>query len=105
MLMELNENNFNVFTHNSSCVMFCADWCIPCKATLKVLDRISEDNKDIDFGVIDIEKYPKMQEIYHIYSLPTLLFFDKNQPITMLVGSVREESILDKLDEVRYECC
>jgi thioredoxin 1 len=54
-----------------------ADTCIPCKAMVPVLDALRREypgHLQVDF--IDVLKHPDQAAPYHIYAMPTQIFFD-----------------------------
>ena len=54
---------------------FYADWCMPCKMVVPLLNQLSEEyDGRVKFYKINTEKDPEVAKLFGISSIPTLLF-------------------------------
>ena len=57
-ISEITDENFEekvVKSPNVWCLRFTAEWCGPCKQLAPIVEQISEEIKDVEFGVMDID--------------------------------------------------
>lgn len=82
-------------------VDFWAEWCPPCKILSPVLDRIAQRYEGrLKVVKCNFEENKEIAEKYAISSLPNLLFFRDGQVINQATGSMSEEQLATKIDEV-----
>ncbi|MEV0696414.1 thioredoxin [Saccharopolyspora sp. NPDC050389] len=81
-------------------VDFWATWCGPCKMVAPVLEQIAGEHKDkITIAKLDIDANPSLQRDYQVMSIPTLLLFDKGQPVKQIVGAKPKAALESDLSE------
>lgn len=80
--------------------LFYGTWCDVCEKMMPILDKISEEQSNIELHRINIDKHKKLVSKYHIDSIPTITFLKKGKEIGRLTGSMEEEDILNKLKEM-----
>jgi thioredoxin 1 len=81
-------------------VDFWATWCGPCKMVAPVLEQIAGEHKDkIVVAKLDIDANPSLQRDYQVMSIPTLLLFDKGQPVKQIVGAKPKAALESDLSE------
>lgn len=79
-----------------------ATWCGPCVAMGPVIERLAEEfeGKAI-IGKYNVEEENDLSVEYRIMSLPTILFFNKGEKISIrLAGSQTYENLKAKIEEV-----
>ncbi len=74
------KNNKSVF------VDFYADWCGPCKMVGPVVEKISEDEKDVKFIKVNVDDFGDIAQRYGIMSIPTLIGFKDGKIEATVVG-------------------
>lgn len=72
-------------------VDFYADWCGPCRMMSEVLEEIEE----VNILKVNVDKFPKIAQMYGVMSIPTLLLFQNGKIVKSNVGFIDYESLLD----------
>ena len=68
-------------------VDFGADWCPPCRMLEPIVDQIAADYQgQMRVYSFDADTDPEMQMRYGIMGLPTLILFQKGEPVRFIVG-------------------
>jgi thioredoxin 1 len=68
-------------------VDFYADWCVPCKWVLPVLDDIEKHfNGKIILHKIDIDTHTEIAKSLSILSVPTLILFKEKKEVWRMRG-------------------
>lgn len=60
---------------------FFATWCGPCKAFSPIFDKVADENPDIFFGKIDIDKNQELANAANVQAVPTLMIVKKGHVI------------------------
>ena len=78
-----------------------AEWCGPCKIFSPVYEKVSKDYSDtMDFLKLNIDDNPELADTYGIKSIPTVLIFNKSEPIAQISGMIPEDKLRYELDYV-----
>ena len=74
-LIKLTESNFKKTIEANEFVIvdFWATWCKPCVAFTPIFEAAAKKNKDIIFGMVDIEKDKEIADYFQIKVIPGLL--------------------------------
>jgi len=75
-LITLTENNFkNTIEDNEFVIVdFWAKWCKPCVAFTPIFEAAAKKNKDIIFGMVDIDKDKVIADYFQVAIVPAVLF-------------------------------
>ncbi len=68
-------------------VDFGAAWCPPCKMIAPLVEDIARKYQGkLKVGVVDDDDDPQIGAMYDVLGLPTLILFQKGQPVHRIVG-------------------
>ncbi len=89
-ILELTTENFKETIEKNAFVIvdFWAPWCEPCKNFTPVFEKAAENNKDIVFGMVDVEKYPEIGEYFEVEKIPGILVVREKAGIHAQVGEI-----------------
>ncbi|MDC6486460.1 thioredoxin family protein [Methylophilaceae bacterium] len=89
-ILELTKDNFKDTIENNKFVIvdFWAPWCEPCKNFTPIFEKAAENNKDIVFGMVDVEKYPEIGEYFEVEKIPGILVVREKAGIHAQVGEI-----------------
>ncbi|MCX6768778.1 MAG: thioredoxin [Candidatus Micrarchaeota archaeon] len=91
---ELNVKIFDAETaKGTTLVDFWATWCGPCRLLAPVIEEISEANKAVKFGKVDINAQQELAARFGVMSIPTLVLFKDGEEADRLIGAYPREII------------
>tara|TARA_B100000795_G_scaffold249814_1_gene217567 strand:+ start:282 stop:674 length:393 start_codon:yes stop_codon:yes gene_type:complete len=75
-LITLTESNFKKTIEANEFVIvdFWATWCKPCVAFTPIFEAAAKKNKDIIFGMVDIDKDKVIADYFQVAIVPAVLF-------------------------------
>lgn len=90
----------SILTNNNKVVVdFFAVWCGPCKALAPQIDRLAENNKDVVFIKVDVDKFSSVSSSHGIRAMPTTIYFSNGREIERVTGAdiAKVKSAVEKL--------
>ncbi len=79
-------------------VDFYADWCGPCRMMSPVIDDIAKElDGKVKVGKVNVDNNQELAIKYDVMSIPTIMVFEKGNPIKIFVGVTDKQEILDVL--------
>lgn len=103
-MIDITDQNFDAEVLQSDIpvlVDFWASWCGPC---LMLAPTMEELNKDFQGKVkvvkLDVDASPASAQKYNILSIPTVILFNKGQPVTQMVGVQPKEKFESEINKV-----
>lgn len=80
-------------------VDFWAEWCGPCRALAPILDEVASENAEkIKVAKVNVDENPDLARQFDIMSIPTLIVFDKGEPVHRFQGASGKAGLLQQLD-------
>lgn len=76
---------------------FWATWCGPCRMQSPVIEKLSEENKQVKFTKMDVDENPATPQSFGIMAIPTLLIKKDGEVVEKLVGYHSKEQLEDLL--------
>ena len=75
---------------------FWAPWCGPCKRLKPIIEDISKKEFDqVNFIMIDSDKYPEIAQAYHVKGLPTCILFAQGKEVARFMGAKSSPQVKD----------
>ena len=101
MLLELEDDNLDIVVANNQKVMvqFSAGWCGNCRLMKPKFKRLSAENEQIAFILVDAEKFPNSRKLASVTNLPTFASF-KNGVLVNQVQTNKEDLLKGLLNEI-----
>lgn len=79
-------------------VDFWADWCVPCKALVPIMEAVATHfNGKLKVGKLNVDENGMVAEQYSIRTLPTLLVIKKGQVSEQRVGLMSKDALIKLL--------
>jgi len=80
-------------------VDFWASWCGPCRMLSPVVSQIAEElDGKIKVGKINVDEEGELSMKYNVVSIPTIILFDKGQPVKKQIGFMPKNQLLKAFD-------
>jgi len=81
-------------------VDFWAEWCGPCRMVGPVVEELSGDyDGKIKFVKVNIDEANALASKYNVFSIPTLMIFNKGEIIAQQVGAASKETYKNMIDK------
>ena len=92
---ETFDEAINSSTH-TVVVDFYADWCMPCKMIVPVLERVAAENKDtVVVYKVNIDEHGDIAQRYSVTSIPYVISFRNGEKYKQVVGAQGLDAFLD----------
>ena len=81
-------------------VDFWAEWCGPCRMVGPVVEELSGDyDGKIKFVKVNVDEANALASKYNVFSIPTLMIFNKGEIIAQQVGAASKETYKSMIDK------
>ncbi len=100
-IMEVTSANFEEEVLKSEkpvLIDFYATWCGPCKILSPMVEEAAQENEDVKFVKIDIDKTEDIAIKYQVMSIPTLVLIQNGEEKDRRVGILDKDQILDLVE-------
>ena len=82
-------------------VEFWAPWCGPCRQLGPILEQLAGEREGaLKVVKINQDENPLVSARYRVLGLPTLLVFDRGEPVAQITGARPKAMIARELDRV-----
>ncbi|HKK89141.1 MAG TPA: thioredoxin family protein [Saprospiraceae bacterium] len=81
MFQELDKDNLQEILQNNDkvIVQYSAGWCGNCRIMKPKFKKLSRENEDTLFVLVDAEKYPESRKLANVDNLPTFAAFENGK--------------------------
>ncbi len=79
-------------------VDFWAPWCGPCRIVSPIVEELADEySEQMGFAKLNVDDAPNIAVKYQVMSIPTLIVFEKGEPVAQVVGAMPKKAIKDRL--------
>ncbi|MEI8007285.1 MAG: thioredoxin [Bacteroidota bacterium] len=99
-VLTLTDQNFsNKVRSGIVLVDFWAEWCMPCKMMIPVLNELSEEvDGSVSIAKLNVDEQKKTAAGFKVRSIPTMILFRNGKEIHRFVGVKTKDYLLKELD-------
>ena len=101
--IEITDNNFEneiIKSGIPAIVDFWAEWCMPCRTMLPVIDEVANEFiGKIKVGKINIDENISTATDLTVMNIPTLLFFKDGKEVGRVTRVVQKRELIEKISE------
>ena len=101
---EITEEQFEAEVLDSDVpvlVEFWAQWCGPCHQLAPIVEQIAVERTDtLRVVKINSDENPLVSTRYRVMGLPTMLLFERGEPVLQITGARPKSAIERELDKV-----
>lgn len=101
MLEELTQDNLQEVVQNNEkvVVQFSASWCGNCRIMKPKFKKLSGETQNVQFVIVDAEKFPESRKLANVNNLPTFASF-KNGELVNQVQTNKIDGLIELINEV-----
>lgn len=101
-IKHLTANTFNQHVKGGIAVVdFWADWCMPCKLMMPVLNELANDKQhSLKVYKVNVDQQRSLAERFRIRSIPSLIIFKNGKEVKRLVGVKTKDQILNEIKKL-----
>ena len=101
MMKTLDQDNLSeiVSKNDTVVVQYMAGWCGNCRLMKPKFKKLSGENENVEFILVDAEKYPESRKLANVNNLPTFATF-KNGEFVNQVQTNKFDVLKDLVNEV-----
>jgi thioredoxin len=79
---------------------FFGEWCGPCQKMLPIYTKLDKSMDDITFYKVDVDKNRDAAMQFGVRAIPTVVIIENGKEIGRFSGSMTEEAVKEKLQEL-----
>jgi thioredoxin 1 len=102
-MQQLNETSYNdlIKSDKLTVIKFFGTRCGPCKVLAPVLERVTKNYPDVNFGEVDIDQERNVTINEGIRGVPAVIFYKNGQPLDRLVGLHPIQNYINKIESLK----
>ena len=94
-VLKITEDNFDEIASRGAALLdFGAEYCAPCKALARVMERVSDEFPNIIVGSADVDVSPGLAARLGIMSIPTVVALRSGKAVGRTSGAKTRADIL-----------
>lgn len=99
MITQLNKKNFENFISSGGKTIaeFSGSWCNPCQVIKPIIEEISNENPNLQFGIVDVDESYEIAAKYGVKSIPTFLVFQNGELVHATSPQINSKNYLTKV--------
>lgn len=101
-IIHLTATTFNQHTKSGIAVVdFWAEWCMPCKMMMPVLNDLASDNAlPIKVFKVNVDQQHSLAAKYSIKGIPTLIILKNGKEVKRLIGAKTKDLIVKEIKKL-----
>ncbi len=101
MLKELESDSLQELVKDNTTVLvqFSASWCGNCRIMKPKFKKLAGEHDNIEFVIVDAEKFPESRKMANVDNLPTFAAF-KNGQLVNQVQTNKIDGLIELINEV-----
>ena len=91
LVRPLTGQNFDALVleaERSVIVDFWAPWCGPCRVVSPQVELLASEHPEIGVAKLNVDEAPEIAARYEIYSIPTIVRFERGEVAARVVGAL-----------------
>jgi thioredoxin 1 len=102
-MQQLNETSYNdlIKSDKLTVIKFFGTWCGPCKVLAPVLEGVTKNYPDVNFGEVDIDQERNITISEGIRGVPAVIFYKNGQPLDRLAGLHPIQNYINKIESLK----
>ncbi|MFB6076071.1 MAG: thioredoxin [Candidatus Aenigmatarchaeota archaeon] len=72
---------------------FWAPWCSPCKILGPIVEELSKEMDEINFGKVNIDQNQLIAQRFGIRSIPTMIIFEDGEEVARSTGVMERDEL------------
>jgi thioredoxin 1 len=95
-----NQNFQNQIQQGVTLVDFWAEWCMPCKMMIPILNNVADElEENTSVGKLNIEDNQDIAAKYQVRSIPTMILFKNGNEIKRFVGVKQKDFLVNEINK------
>ncbi len=102
-MIDGTEENFKSLMESNNLVLvdFYASWCGPCRMLSPILDKVNNENDDVDVIAVNTDSEVDLSKRYNISALPTVVFVKNGKEVERFSGIKGKKEIDSMVESLR----
>ena len=101
--IESNEQFENLNKDGIVVIDFWAEWCMPCKMMLPVIDSLAQDNPEVTFLKVNVDRQPEIASRYGVRNIPTFHFLNEGESVEKKIGQSPQSQMQEVIDAIEND--